>query len=168
MALKRYSVSMAVARKRCAKWATILTLSANTKNEGGKMNAIKITYAAPLQGAILIFILEDQISKKRDAKLLPDADSHIWSPKGDIIFTSSNIVTSFLCESNDGNTGSNENSADVTIEIEEMLARDTQGWCQEHGVIPEQLIIAFLRFCACAENYEAVRDWLGSGKAEKE
>lgn len=35
-------------------------------------------------------------------------------------------------------------------------------WCTEHGITIEQLIIAFIRFCACPKNYEAVREWFAA------
>ena len=50
----------------------------------------------------------------------------------------------------------NENSVDITIEIEERLFRDTQKWCTEHGITAEQLIIAFISFYVCPENYDAL------------
>ena len=56
-----------------------------------------------------------------------------------------------------------ENMVDVTIEIEESLLRDVQSLCLELGITVEQLIVAFIHFCACPENYEAVRALLCDG-----
>ena len=58
----------------------------------------------------------------------------------------------------------NGNMADLTIEIEETLLRDVQNLCSELGFTIEQLIVEFLRFCACPENYDVVRELLCGGK----
>jgi len=72
------------------------------------------------------------------------------------------FIVSSLDETGGKRNELNENSVDITIETEERLFRDTQKWCTERGITFEQLIIAFVRFCACPENYEVVREWFAA------
>jgi len=61
-------------------------------------------------------------------------------------------------------TQSSENSEDITIEVEfELFDRITK-WCTQIGISLEQLIIAFLRFCVCADNHTALREWFNANR----
>ena len=120
------------------------------------MNSNKITHVTPLHGTILLAVLENQLLKKRDVKLLIDIRGTIWPPKHE----PDPIIEIAWPEGNE----LSENCVEVTFEIDEVLLNDVQNWCAEIGVAIEQLTIAFLRFCAHCENYGAVRDWLAIGK----
>jgi len=54
---------------------------------------------------------------------------------------------------------SGEDSAEVTIEIEDELFDRTERWCAEVGISIEQIALAFIRFCACADNHAALKEW---------
>ena len=75
---------------------------------------------------------------------------------GGKMYMTDNFIASSLDETGGEKNEMNENSVDITIEIEERLFRDTQKWCTEHGITAEQLIIAFISFCVCPENYDAL------------
>jgi len=53
-----------------------------------------------------------------------------------------------------------EDNAEVTIKIEEELLERTEKWCAEVGLSVEQLALAFIRFCTCADNHAALKEWL--------
>jgi len=46
---------------------------------------------------------------------------------------------------------------DISIDIDEYLLREVQKVCSGYGITVEQLIVAFIHFCACPDNYEAVK-----------
>jgi len=47
----------------------------------------------------------------------------------------------------------------VVFEIDKRLFDKTERWCAEIGVSFEQLVLAFIRFCACKDNQEALKEW---------
>ena len=54
---------------------------------------------------------------------------------------------------------SGEDSEDLAFEIEDGLFDRTQRWCADVGISVEQLVLAFIRFCACSDNLMALKDW---------
>jgi len=120
------------------------------------MNSIKITHVTPLHGTILLVVLENQLLKKREVKLLEDNHGTIWPPKHEpdttieIVWPENNEVS--------------DNCVEIFLEINGVLLNDVRKWCSEISVTMEQLTIAFLRFCACQENHDVVREWLAGGK----
>jgi len=129
------------------------------------MNTIKIINMTPLHGSILLAVIENQSSKKRDVKLLADTHGDIWPPTSETAFIPESLEIAWPDENGVDKNMSDENSVDVTVEIEQEVLGDIQNWCSEMAVSVEQLMIAFLHFCACPENYGAVRKWLVSEKA---
>ena len=121
------------------------------------MNPVRIIYITPLHGSILLLIIENQELNKRDAKLLIDTQGDIWptTREADAAFE--------VLWPDEVEPG--KNSVEMSFEIDDALIGDIQNWGSEAGVTVEQLIIAFLRFCACPQNHDAVRDWLAGGKA---
>ena len=123
------------------------------------MSTVRITHIVPLHDAIVLAIFENQSLDKRTVKILTDIHGVFRSTKSE-----ADIGISWPDENNDSEKEPSGNKVDVVIEIEKRLLCDVQRWCSNCRVTVEQLIMAFLRFCACQENYEAVRDWLTKRK----
>jgi hypothetical protein len=125
-------------------------------NNRGHMNPVRIIYITPLYGSILLLIIENQVINKRDAKLLIDTQGITWPATREAYEA---FEVSWPDE-----IGSGENNVEMSFKIDDVLLGDIQNWYSKAGVTVEQLIIAFMRFCACPQNHDAVRDWLTGGK----
>ena len=119
------------------------------------MSTVRIIHVVPLHNTIVLAILENQSLDKRTEKLLTDTHGALCSPK-----SKTDIDFSWPDESCGSEKEPSGNKVDVIIEIEKTLLCDVQRWYSNHRVTVEQLTVEFLRFCACRDNFEAVREWL--------
>ena len=53
-----------------------------------------------------------------------------------------------------------DNAATVSVEIDEILSRKIMDWCEVRGILPEQLVRAFVCFCGEPENADIVKSWV--------
>ena len=115
------------------------------------MSAFEVVYSIQVSGSILLVVIESSSKSKRDVILLatPCADalqpSYIERLKQTMVWPDDIEV--------------GENSIDLTIEIEEDLFDRTKRWCSDLGISVKQLVLAFLRFCACMDNRVALKDF---------
>ena len=119
------------------------------------MSSTIIKYVVPLYKSILLVIMEHLSLKKRDAVLLIDHN-------GDILPGKSTDYKGTIPWPDDSRL--DEPHVEVTVEIDAELCQSVQKRCSELGISVEQLIIAFIRFCACPENRDAIYEWLVSYK----
>jgi len=120
------------------------------------MGAIRITYAVPLSGSILLIIIKSQAKGKNDACLLATSCEDALLP-GYI-----ESLEQTLLWPDDIQPG--EDDVEVTIEIEDGLFDKTERWCAEVGISVEQLALAFIRFCACTDNHAVLKEWFSPSR----
>ena len=53
-----------------------------------------------------------------------------------------------------------DNAATVSVEVDEILSRKIMDWCEVRGILPEQLVRAFVCFCGEPENADIVKSWV--------
>lgn len=53
-----------------------------------------------------------------------------------------------------------DDAATVSVEVDEILSRKIMDWCEARGILPEQLVRAFVCFCGEPENADIVRSWV--------
>lgn len=53
-----------------------------------------------------------------------------------------------------------DNAATVSVEVDEILSRKIMDWCEVRGILPEQLMRAFVCFCGEPENADIVKSWV--------
>ena len=112
---------------------------------------IKIKYAVPLSGHILLVIITNPENGNSDAVIL------VASCEAASLSKCIESLEQTLLWPDDIQSG--EDSAEVTIEIEDGLFIRTERWCAEVGISFEQLALAFIRFCACTDNHAALKEW---------
>jgi len=115
------------------------------------MNKIKVTRAVPLSEAILLLVVENQANGKMDAIILVTSSECAMQP-GYIERLEQTI-------SLPDDIQSSQYSEAVSFEIDKNLYDRTEKWCSEEGISFEQLVLAFIRFCACANNHTALKEW---------
>lgn len=54
---------------------------------------------------------------------------------------------------------SRDNAVTVSVEVDEILSRKIMDWCEVRGILPEQLVRAFVCFCGEPENADIVKSW---------
>ena len=116
------------------------------------MNAIRIIHAVPLSESILLLVVEIPTNGNSDAILLAALYEDALLP-GFIANLEQTLPLPIDIQSG-------EDSIDVTFEIEKGLYGRTKRWCAEVGISVEQLALAFIRFCACADNHIVLKEWL--------
>ncbi len=52
-----------------------------------------------------------------------------------------------------------EDAATVSVEVDELLSRKIMDWCEVRGILPKQLVRAFVCFCGEPENADIVKSW---------
>ena len=55
---------------------------------------------------------------------------------------------------------SRDDAATVSVELDEILSRKIMDWCEARGILPEQLVRAFVCFCGEPENADIVKSWV--------
>ena len=55
---------------------------------------------------------------------------------------------------------SRDDAATVSVEVDEILSRKIMDWCGVRGILPEQLVRAFVCFCGEPENADIVKSWV--------
>ena len=55
---------------------------------------------------------------------------------------------------------SRDDAATVSVEVDEILSRKIMDWCEARGILPEQLVRAFVCFCGEPENADIVKSWV--------
>ena len=115
------------------------------------MNTIKITHTVRLFEATFLLIIKNPENGKNDAVILATSCEDAFLP--DYIES----LEQMLLWPDDIQPG--EGGVEVTIEIEMELFDRTERWCAEVGISVEQLALAFIRFCACADNHAALKEW---------
>ena len=55
---------------------------------------------------------------------------------------------------------SRDDAATVSVEVDEILSRKVMDWCEARGILPEQLVRAFICFCGEPENADIVKSWV--------
>ena len=53
-----------------------------------------------------------------------------------------------------------DDAATVSVEVDETLSRKIMDWCEVRGILPEQLVRAFVCFCGEPENADIVKSWV--------
>ena len=53
-----------------------------------------------------------------------------------------------------------DNAATISVEVDEILSRKIMDWCEVRGILPEQLVRAFVCFCGEPENADIVKSWV--------
>ena len=53
-----------------------------------------------------------------------------------------------------------DDAATVSVEVDEILSRKIMDWCEVRGILPEQLVRAFVCFCGEPENADIVKSWV--------
>lgn len=53
-----------------------------------------------------------------------------------------------------------DDAATVSVEVDEILSRKVMDWCEARGILPEQLVRAFVCFCGEPENADIVKSWV--------
>ena len=53
-----------------------------------------------------------------------------------------------------------DDAATVSVEVDEILSRKILDWCEARGILPEQLVRAFVCFCGEPENADIVKSWV--------
>ena len=53
-----------------------------------------------------------------------------------------------------------DDAATVSVEVDEILSRKIMDWCEARGILPEQLVRAFICFCGEPENADIVKSWV--------
>ena len=53
-----------------------------------------------------------------------------------------------------------DDAATVSVEVDEILGRKIMDWCEVRGILPEQLVRAFVCFCGEPENADIVKSWV--------
>ena len=53
-----------------------------------------------------------------------------------------------------------DDAATVSVEVDEILSRKIMDWCEVRGILPEQLVRAFVCFCGEPENADVVKSWV--------
>ena len=53
-----------------------------------------------------------------------------------------------------------DDAATVSVEVDEILSRKVMDWCEARGILPEQLVRAFICFCGEPENADIVKSWV--------
>ena len=52
-----------------------------------------------------------------------------------------------------------DDAARVSVEVDEILSRKIMDWCEVRGILPKQLVRAFVCFCGEPENADIVKSW---------
>ena len=55
---------------------------------------------------------------------------------------------------------SRDDAARVSVEVDEILSRKVMDWCEARGILPKQLVRAFICFCGEPENADIVKSWV--------
>ena len=55
---------------------------------------------------------------------------------------------------------SRDDAATVSVEVDEILSRKIMDWCEVRGILPKQLVRAFVCFCGEPENADIVKSWV--------
>ena len=53
-----------------------------------------------------------------------------------------------------------DDAARVSVEVDEILSHKVMDWCEARGILPEQLVRAFVCFCGEPENADVVKSWV--------
>ena len=53
-----------------------------------------------------------------------------------------------------------DDAATVSVEVDEILSRKIMDQCETRGILPEQLVRAFVCFCGEPENADIVKSWV--------
>lgn len=53
-----------------------------------------------------------------------------------------------------------DDAATVSVEVDEILSRKIMDWCEVRGILPKQLVRAFVCFCGEPENADIVKSWV--------
>ena len=53
-----------------------------------------------------------------------------------------------------------DDAATVSVEVDEILSRKIMDQCEARGILPEQLVRAFVCFCGEPENADIVKSWV--------
>ena len=53
-----------------------------------------------------------------------------------------------------------DDAATVSVEVDDILSRKVMDQCEARGILPEQLVRAFVCFCGEPENADVVKSWV--------
>lgn len=53
-----------------------------------------------------------------------------------------------------------DDAATVSVEVDEILSQKIMDWCEVRGILPKQLVRAFVCFCGEPENADIVKSWV--------
>ena len=120
------------------------------------MSAIRITHAVPLSESILLAIIEHMTNRNRDVIILAVLCEDILQT-GNIKSIEKKILWP-------NDIQPDQCSEMVVFEIDKRLFDKTERWCTEVGVSVEQLVLAFIRFCACKDNQAALKEWFNPNR----
>lgn len=124
--------------------------------KSNKKPEIKAIITIPLYKSISLVIFENWLSTKRGVKIMLDS---LYDETQQEYTTDSSSGVTWQDDIDLENADSEDTRVEISIEIDEKLLDEIKSWCLDVGVSVEQMTVAFLRFCACPDNHDALRKW---------
>lgn len=110
------------------------------------MKDFEIVDLLPLHRQMTLVIFRDPNTQKREVQILPVSLE---------IAELQNIQAMLKIPSEP-----RDDAAAVSVEADEILSRKIMDWCEARGILPEQLVRAFVCFCGEPENADIVKSWM--------
>ena len=110
------------------------------------MERFEIVDLLPLHRQMTLVIFRDPNAQKCEVQILP------VSPE---IAELQNIQAMLKIPSEP-----RDDAATVSVEVDEILSRKIMDWCEVRGILPKQLVRAFVCFCGEPENADIVKSWV--------
>lgn len=110
------------------------------------MKDFEIVDLLPLHRQMTLVIFRDPNTQKREVQILP-----VSLEMAEL----QNIQAMLKIPSEP-----RDNAATVSVEVDEILSRKIMDWCEVRGILPEQMVRAFVCFCGEPENADIVKSWV--------
>lgn len=110
------------------------------------MKDFEIVDLLPLHRQMTLVIFRDPNTQKREVQILP-----VSLEMAEL----QNIQAMLKIPSEP-----RDDAATVSVEVDEILSRKIMDWCEVRGILPEQLVRAFVCFCGEPENADIVKSWM--------
>ena len=110
------------------------------------MERFEIVDLLPLHRQMTLVIFRDPNTQKREVQILP-----VSLEMAEL--QNIQAMLKILSKPRDS-------AATVSVEADEILSRKIMDWCEVRGILPEQLVRAFVCFCGEPENADIVKSWV--------
>lgn len=110
------------------------------------MKDFEIVDLLPLHRQMTLVIFRDPNTQKREVQILP-----VSLEMAEL----QNIQAMLKIPSEP-----RDDAATVSVEADEILSRKIMDWCEVRGILPKQLVRAFVCFCGEPENADIVKSWV--------